>query len=160
MLVVVEHRDVELLLQRSFDLEAIRRGDVLEVDAAEGRRDRFHRLDEVLRRLGVDLDVEHVDVGEPLEQHRLAFHHRLGGERAEVAEAEHRGAVGDHRDQVALVGVVVGLLGILGDLQHRLRHARRVGQRQILLRGTGLGRLDRNLAGLGQAVVIEGFFLG
>jgi hypothetical protein len=49
----------------------------------------------------VDLDVEHVDAGELLEQAALAFHHRLAGERPDVAEAEHRGAVGDHRDQVA-----------------------------------------------------------
>jgi hypothetical protein len=43
----------------------------------------------------VDLDVEHVDAGELLEQDRLALHHRLGGERPDVAEAQHRGAVGD-----------------------------------------------------------------
>ena len=45
----------------------------------------------------VDLDVEDVDAGELLEQHRLAFHHRLGGERADIAEAEHGRAVGDRR---------------------------------------------------------------
>ena len=38
----------------------------------------------------IDLDVEHVDAGEFLEQHRLAFHHRLGRERADGAEPEHR----------------------------------------------------------------------
>ena len=48
----------------------------------------------------VDLDVEHVDAGELLEQHRLALHHRLAGERADGAEAEHRGAVGQHGDEV------------------------------------------------------------
>ena len=37
VLVVVEDRDVELLLQPVLDLEAARRGDVLEVDAAERR---------------------------------------------------------------------------------------------------------------------------
>ena len=51
--------------------------------------------------LRVELEVEHVDVGELLEQAGLALHHRLAGERADVAEAEHRGAVGDDRDQVA-----------------------------------------------------------
>ena len=49
----------------------------------------------------VDLDVEHVDAGEFLEQHALAFHHRLAGKRADVAQAEHRRAVGDDADQVA-----------------------------------------------------------
>ena len=65
--------------------------------------------------LGVELDVDRIDVGEALEQHRLAFHHRLGGERAEIAEAEDRGAVGDDRDEIALGGIVIGLARILGD---------------------------------------------
>src|SRR5262249_48441327 len=42
VLVVVEDRDVQLLAQALLDLEATRRGDVLEVDSAEGRR---HVLD-------------------------------------------------------------------------------------------------------------------
>ena len=37
VLVVVEYGDVELLAQAALDLEAARRGDVLEVDAAEPR---------------------------------------------------------------------------------------------------------------------------
>ena len=43
VLVVVEDRDVERLLQPPLDLEAARRGDVLEVDAAERRRDAARR---------------------------------------------------------------------------------------------------------------------
>ena len=61
-------------------------------------------LDELVGSRLVDLDVEDVDAGELLEQHRLAFHHRLGGQRADIAQAQHRGAVGDHRDQVAAGG--------------------------------------------------------
>ena len=49
----------------------------------------------------VDLDVEDVDAGELLEQDGLALHHRLGGERADGAQAQHRGAVGDHADEIA-----------------------------------------------------------
>ena len=64
MLVVVEYRDVETRLERLFDHEALGRGDILEVDAAEGRRDRGHGFDERLHRRRVDLDVEHVDAGE------------------------------------------------------------------------------------------------
>jgi hypothetical protein len=45
------------------------------------------------------LDVDRIDVGEALEQHRLALHHGLGGERPDGAEAEHRGAVRDHADR-------------------------------------------------------------
>ena len=108
VLVVVEDRDVHPLAQRLLDDEAVGRGDVLEVDAAEARLQQRDRVDERLRVLGVELDVDRIDVGEALEQHRLAFHHRLGGERAEIAEAEDGGAVGDDRDEIALGGIVVG----------------------------------------------------
>ena len=108
VLVVVEHRDVHPLAERLLDHEAVGRGDVLEVDSAETRLEQFDRFDEALRVLGVHLDVDRVDIGEALEQDSLAFHHRLGGERAEIAEAEDRGAVRDHRDEIALGRKVVG----------------------------------------------------
>ena len=53
-----------------------------------------------------------VDAGEFLEQDRLALHHRLGGERADIAEAQHRGAVGDDGDEIPRGGVIGGLAGI------------------------------------------------
>src|SRR5205085_8831188 len=83
VLVVVEHRDIEQLAQPLLDDEAFRRLDVLEVDAAEAGGEIAHAIDEGVDVGGVDLDVDGVDVGEALEQHCLAFHHRLGGERAE-----------------------------------------------------------------------------
>ena len=60
-------------------------------------------------------DVEAVDVGELLEEDRLAFHHRLRGERADVAEAEDGGAVGDDADEVAARGVARGELMVFGE---------------------------------------------
>ena len=85
------------LAQFRLDGEAFRRLDVLQVDRAEGRLQRRHHVAEALRVLGIHLDVEHVDAGEFLEQDGLALHHRLAGERADIAEAQHGGAVGDHR---------------------------------------------------------------
>ena len=128
VLVVVEDRDVHPLAQGLLDDEAVGRGNVLEVDAAEARLEQRDRVDELLRVLGRDLDVDRIDVGEALEQHRLAFHHRLGRERAEIAEAEDRGAVGDDRDEIALGGIIIGAAGILGDRAHRHRDARRISE--------------------------------
>ncbi len=108
VLVVVEHRDVEQLLQLGLDAEALGALDVLQIDAAEGDADVLDHGDDLVGVLGGNLDVDGIDVGEALEQHRLAFHHRLGGQGAQVAQAQDRGAVGDHRHQVALGGVVVG----------------------------------------------------
>ena len=52
---------------------------------------------------GVDFQIDGIDIGEALEQDRLALHHRLGGQRAEIAETENGGAVGNDGDQIALV---------------------------------------------------------
>jgi len=71
VLVVVEHGYVHLLAESLLDLEALGRLDVLEVYAAEGRFHRLHRLTERVDLLDIELDVEHVDVGEALEQHTL-----------------------------------------------------------------------------------------
>ena len=95
--------------QPGLDLEAARRRDVLEVDPREHRRDRLDGADDLLGVGGVEADREGVDVGEPLEQRRLALHHRQRRERADVAQAEHRRAVGDHRDGVALDGEPAGV---------------------------------------------------
>ncbi len=128
MLVVVKNRDVQTLLERLFDHEAVRRGDIFQVDAAEGRRNVNHSFDEGLDAGRVDLDIEHVDIGKALEQDALPLHHRLARQRPQIAQAKDGGAVGDYRDQVALVGVAVGVFRIFGNFAHRLGHAGGVGQ--------------------------------
>ncbi len=133
MLIVVHDRDLHALAQGLLDDEAFRRLDVLEIDAAEAGLQQRHRVDEALRVLGVELEVDGVDVGEALEQHRLAFHHRLGGERAEIAQAENGGAVGDDGDEIALGGIVIGGRRVLGDDADRHGDARRISQRQVAL---------------------------
>ena len=132
VLVVVEDRDVEHLLEAVLHLEARRRGDVLQVDAAPRRRDRGDRPDEDLGVLRVDADGVGVDVAELLEQHRLALHHGHAGGRADVAQAEHRGAVGDHRDHVPLEGEVERLLAVLRDRPAHPGDARHVGGREVV----------------------------
>ncbi|MNP00035.1 hypothetical protein D3C76_918190 [compost metagenome] len=155
MLVIVEHRDVALFDQRTLDLEALRRLDVFQVDATEGDGNAFDGIDEGLRAFRVDFDVEHVDTGEALEQHALAFHDRLGGQRAEVAQAEDRGTVGNYCNQVALAGVAVGQLGIARDLAYRLGDTRAVRQRQVAGGYGRLGQLDAEFSGAGLSVVFE-----
>ena len=104
----------------------------------------------------VDLDVEDVDAGELLEQHALAFHHRLGCQRADVAQAQHGRAVGDHRHQVAARRVLEGVVGVFDDLLARSGHAWRVGQGQVVLVDQLLGGVDRHFARGGELVVFEG----
>jgi hypothetical protein len=104
VLVVVKVRDVEPSAQLPLDFEAARRGDVLEIDAAEGRGDRCDEGDDLVDVLGVDAQREGVDAGELLEERRLALHHRHRRSGADVAEPEHGRAVGDDGDRVALDG--------------------------------------------------------
>ncbi len=113
MLVVVEDRDVELVLQPLLDLKAARRGDVLEVDPAERRRDQLDRSHDLIGVLGVQADRERVDARELLEQAALPSITGIAAARADVAETEHRGAVGDDRDRVALDRVLERLVGIV-----------------------------------------------
>src|SRR4051794_12212090 len=71
MLVVMEDRDVHELAQLLLDYETIRRLYVLQIDAAEGRAEIAHRIDEGVRILGVDLEIDRVDICKALEQHGL-----------------------------------------------------------------------------------------
>ena len=155
VLIVVEHRDLHSLAQLALDVEAFRRLDVLEIDAAERRLQRRDDLDQLVRVAFVDLDVEAVDARELLEQHRLAFHHGLRGKGADRTQPEHRRAVGDHADQIPARGEVARLGGLADDLVARGRHTGRIGQRQVALVGEMLGRRDRDLAGRKLPVILE-----
>ena len=138
MLIIVKDGDVDLVLQSLLDLEAARRRDVLEVDAAEGGRDQLHGLDDLVGVVGAEADRERIDVGELLEQHRLALHHRHRGLRADVSEAQHGASVGDDRDRVLLDRELERLRAILGDLGAHPRHAGRVGHREVVARLQGV----------------------
>jgi hypothetical protein len=156
----VEHRDIEQFAQALLDDEALGRLDVLEVDAAPAFAEQLHAVDDLVGVLGVHLEVDRVDVGEALEQHRLAFHHRLRRERAAVAEAQNRGAVGDDGDEIALGRVVVGLGLVLGDGQHRHGDAGRIGERQIALRRHRLGGDHFQFAGAALTMEQQRFLIG
>ena len=155
VLVVVEHRDAHAGTQLALDAEAFRCLDVFQVDGAEGRLQGGHDVDEAVRVGGVDLQVEHVDVGELLEQDPLALHHRLGRERADVAEPQHRGAVGDHAHQVAARGVGAREVGVGLDGLAGCRDAGGIGECEVALGRHALGRHHRQLSRLRQAVIIQ-----
>ena len=100
VLIIVKNRDGHAGLQLLLDLEAFGRLDVFQIDAAEGRLERSDRRNHLLDFRGVDLDIEDIDAGELLEQDRLAFHDRLGCQRADVTETEDGGTVGDNAHEV------------------------------------------------------------
>ena len=155
VLIVVQHRDFHPGAQPFLDDEALGRLDVLEVDGAEGGLEHGDSVGQLLRIVLVHLDVEDVDVGELLEENGLALHHRLCRKRSDVAEAEDGGAVGDHRDEVAARGEPADGGGVGSDGEAGLGHARRVGQRQIVLGGERLGGRDAEFSRPRELVVVE-----
>jgi hypothetical protein len=132
VLVIVKDRDVEALLEAALDLEATRRGDVLQVDPAEARSQPGDRVDDLVDVLRGERDRHRVDAGEVLEQRRLALHDGQRGGRADVAQTQNGRAIGDDRDEVAAPGVVLCEARVLLDREADLGDTRGVGERQIV----------------------------
>ncbi len=133
MLIVMEYRDLHRFLQPGFDLEAFRSLDVFQVDAAEGGLKQLHALDDVFHVLRAEFNVEHVDIGESLEQNSLAFHDRLAGHGADIAQPEHRRAVGEYRNQVPFCGVLESVVWVLLNVQAGCRNPRCISQAEVML---------------------------
>src|SRR5690606_31350136 len=155
VLVVVEDGDVHALAQLLFDVEAFRRLDVFEVDAAEGGLQACDDVHQLVRILLVDFDVEDVQAGEFLEQHGLAFHHGLGGQGADVAQAQDGRAVGDHADQVAAPGVAEGIVVVVDDRLACGGDAGRISQGEVPLVGELFGGSDGDFSGTAVLVIFE-----
>ncbi len=160
VLVVVEDRDVHFFLEGFLNVEAFRGLDVFKVDAAKGRLHGLDYFDEFVGIADVEVDVEHVHVGEDLEEHALAFHDRLACGRADVAETQNGGAVGHHGHEVAARGVFKGFFGVFRDFLAGLGDARAVRHGQVLLRHAGLDGNDLDLSLASHGMVIERFLFG
>ncbi len=156
----MKNGNVHQFAQPFFDHEAVGRLDVFQIDAAECRAKIAHAVDESLDIMRVDFDVDGIHIGEALEQHGLAFHHRLGGERAQIAQPQDRGAVGDHGHEIALGGIVVDGVRVLRDGAHGRGHAGGIGEAQVALGRHRLGGDDGELAGLTLRVEGQGLFVG
>ena len=147
VLIIVHHRNFHPLAQGLLDDEAFGRLDVFKVDAAECRLHQRDGFDEFVRVFGVQFNVDRIDVGKAFEQRRLAFHHRLRCQRAQIAHAKNCCAVGDHRDEVALGSVIIGGGGIVIDRLDRNGDARRIGEAEVALSCHRLGGDNLNLTG-------------
>ena len=122
------------------------------------RLEQLAEPDDVVGVFGADLEIEDVEVGELLEEVAFALHHRLSGERSDVAEPEHGSAVGDDGDEVSAGSVLVGVVGILLDLEAGLGDAGRVGEGEIALVVERLCGNDSDFARPPRGVVIESVF--
>lgn len=112
MLVVVHHGDVEGLLQTLLYIETLWSFDVFKVDAAEGGGNTLYGLTELLWVFLGHLDVKHVDAAIDLEEQAFSLHHRLAAHGSNVTKAQDRCSIRDDGDEVALVGIFVGVVRI------------------------------------------------
>ena len=159
MLVVVEYGDFAAFAQFAFDVEALRRFDVFEVDTAESRLQRSDDVYQFLRVFFINFDVEYVHASEFFEQYAFAFHHRFARQRADVAQAQNGGTVGNHSNQVAFGGVFVRILRIGMDFHTRSRYARRVRQSQVFGSGQRFSGGNGDFTRHGEFVKFQcGFF--
>jgi len=155
VLVIMEDRDGHPFLQLLLNVEALRRLDVFQINPAQGRFQGSDHFDQLVRVLFGDFNVEDVDASELLKQATLAFHHRLGGQGADVAQAQHGGPVGHHPHQIAPGGHFIHGHRIGHDFLAGIGHAGGIGQGQIPLVGQALGGLNGNLPRSGKAVVFK-----
>ena len=129
----MEDGDVALFLQLALDLKAARRRDILQVHAAERAGDHVDGVHDLVHILALDAERECIHIAERLEEHAFALHHGHARLRADVAKAQHRRAVRHHKAHVVPAGQLIAFVHVLLDLKAGLRHARRIGQRKILL---------------------------
>ena len=158
MLVIVENGDIHPLFQAVLDFKTFRRLDVFQVDATESRFQRGDGFDEFFRVSLIDFNVKHINTGKLLEEHALAFHDRLTGERADIAKTEHGGAVGNNGNQIGARSEEIRLQRVGFDGLTGIGDAGRVSERQVALIIEGLGRGYRHLTGGGETVITQGFF--
>ena len=131
MLVVMHDGNVERLLQPFLDIETLRGLDVLQVDASKGRGNALHGLTEFLGIFFVDLDVKDINASIYLEEQSLTLHDGFAAHGTDVTQSQDGSAVGDDSYQIAFVGILVRIIGIVLNLQTGIGHTRRVSQRKV-----------------------------
>src|SRR5206468_2788259 len=133
VLVVVEDWDVHLLSQALFDVKAIGRLDILQIDAAEGRLERADDAHYLIGIARVQLYVKHINVCESFEKYSLPFHNRLARQRSDITQAQNCRSIRYHGDEIAPCGVVEDIIRAFFNLPANLRHSRRVSEAEVPL---------------------------
>ena len=101
----MEDGDIAFLLEAALDFKAAGSGDILQVDSAEGTGQQLDGVDNIVYAFAAHAQGEGVHIGKRLKQGALALHHRHTGFGADVAQAQHGGAVCDDGHQVASAGI-------------------------------------------------------
>src|SRR5665647_1144975 len=82
----MKHGYIKHSLQPCLNLKALRRFNVLKINASEGRGYLCTYLDQLFRVFLIYLDIKHIHIGENLEKETFALHHRLTRQRTYVTQ--------------------------------------------------------------------------
>ena len=128
MLVVVKNGYAAFLDEPLFYLETFGCLDILQVDPPEGGLENLDDFNNFFRVPGIELQVEHIDIGKPLEEDTLSLHNRFRSQGPPVSEAENGRTVGNDGYKVSPGGIGVGIFGMLGYLKNGFGHPGSIGQ--------------------------------
>ena len=144
MLIVVHHRLFEAANQFRFDVEAVRRANILQVNTAKGRGHLFHHVYELLGIFGIHQNRRGADAHELIVDHRFSFHHRHAGHRPDIPQSQNSGAVGKNAHTVADICVNTRHFRFFLDDFADPRHSRGVNITQIFqsFQGAGAAAVD------------------
>ena len=135
MLVIVEDRDFHALAQLLLDIEALRRFNIFEVNAAEGGLQAGNNFYQLIWIVFTDLQIEHIDVGKFLEENTLALHDRLCRQRADISQAQHRCTISNHAHEIGSGSERGHLFRFGNDFLTSRRNPWRIGHGEVILVG-------------------------
>ena len=158
VLVVVHDGNIEFRLEAFLYLEAVRCGNVFEVDAPESGLQDFDRPYELIYVFGIQFDIKDVNVGVNFEQQALALHNGFAGFRADVTQAQHGRPVGNDRYEVPFGRVFIDLFRVIGDFQAGFCYTGGVGKGEVALGCGFFGGNDLNFPRAPLGMVVQGFF--
>ena len=101
VLIIMENWNIHAFAQLLLDDKTFRCFDVFKIDAAKCGRQHRNRLDKFFRIRGVKFEINTIDIGKFFEQHGLTFHHWFGRRGANITKTQHRGAIGNDRNNIA-----------------------------------------------------------
>ena len=144
VLIVVEDGDIHGGFQRVFDVIAFRRRQIFQIDAGEGFFQELHGVDKFVRIFRIDDDRNGVHVAEAFVEGALPFHDGEGRGGADVAQAEHAGAVGNDRHHIASPSEVEGEVFLFLDRKARRGNARGINHGEVVRVVHGRGQRGLN----------------
>ncbi len=154
----MKHGDIQALFQLIFDIKTMWRSNILKINPPKGGRNIDYGFNKRIGVFGIHFNIKYIYASKTLKQYSFPFHHRLAGQRAHITQAKHCRAICNHGNQIAFIGIFIGISWVCIDFSHRLCYAWRIGQRQIILSDAWLSRVHTQLAWLRKLVVIQRAF--